>query len=352
MSIDVDRHNAAALLPEQLALLSGPLGTLASRQPSEVRVVSATFLRRGVHRLQLEGATCASVVVKRLPAKASQLERSVTDRWLPSVEMNGFGPPRRAAAGEGDGRYVWHVYDDLGPHGLDQGDVDPGRLGAAMNRLADLHASFARHPMLVEARFAAGDLGTHFYRNSVRDAARCVALLRPPAVQPSAEQCRVRDEVAELLSHLTEDEPDRVRLLTELAGPTTLVHGDLTRANVFVLPEPGGCRLIDWDHAGVGPCGFDISTHVAYYAPAQRRLVLNLYTQAMADRGFPFADDLDWDLLVRTFEAGRLANQIIWIALGILEGNAWGFRELADWRDALEAVDPGARRSEPEMDRA
>ena len=92
---------------------------------------------------------------------------------------------------------------------------------------------------------------------------------------------------------------------------------------------------------GVGPAGFDISTHVAYYPPAQRRFVLERYTQAMADRGFPFADDLDWDLLVATFEAGRLANQIIWVARGILEGNGWTFRELAAWRDALAAVVAG-----------
>lgn len=340
MNVDVEQAGTEVLGPEELALLSGPLSTLAGHRPADVKVLSATLLREGVHRLELEGATCRSVVVKRLRAKRAQLERRVTGRWLPTVGMDDVGPPRRATVGEPDGRHVWHVYDDLGRQGLDRPDVGPDCLEAAMDRLADLHASFAGHAMLPEPRFAAGDLGTYFYTNSVRDAARCVALLRPPTVSMSAQDESVRDAVEAHLSQLLDDEPRRVHLLREQAGPETLVHGDLTRANVFVLPGPEGprVRLIDWDHVGVGPAGFDISTHVAYYAADQRRLVLERYTAAMANRGFPFPDDLDWDLLVATFEAGRLANQVIWVALGIQEGNGWTFRELAAWRDALAAV--------------
>ena len=326
--------------PEQLALLSEPLGTLASHRPVDVVVTSATFLHQGVHRLELDGASCRSVVVKRLRAKRAQLERRVTGRWLPAAGMDGFGPPRRATIGEADGRHVWHVYDDLGAQGLDRPEVDRASLEAAMDRLATLHASFAGHAVLPEPRFAAGDLGAYFYTNSVRDAARCAALLCPPAVDMSAEDEAVRDAVRAHLSQLLDDEPRRVRLLQEQAGPETLLHGDLTRANVFVLSggEQPRVRLIDWDHVGVGPAGFDISTHVARYPAAQRAIVLERYAGAMADRGYPFHDDLDWELLVSTFEAGRLANQVIWVVLGILEGNGWTFRELAAWRDALGAV--------------
>ena len=343
MSTDVEPNGVEVLRADQLALLSGPLGTLAADGVSDVVVTSATCLREGVHRLRLVGATRSSVVVKRLRAKRAQLERRVTGRWLPAVGMGALGPPRLATIGEADGRHVWHVYDDLGLRGLDRDDVDSSCLEAAMDALAELHASFAGHGMLPEPRFAAGDLGAYFYANSVRDAARGVDLLRRSAVQVSAEDASVRDAVQAHLSDLLRDEPRRLRLLQEQSGPETLVHGDLTRANVFVLPGPERLhvRLIDWDHVGVGPAGFDISTHVAYYPPAQRRFVLERYTQAMADRGFPFADDLDWDLLVATFEAGRLANQIIWVARGILEGNGWTFRELAAWRDALAAVVAG-----------
>ena len=326
--------------PEQSELLSGPLRTLTARDGSEVGVVSVTCLREGVYRLGLDGATSATVVVKRLRAKRAQLERRVTGRWLPAVGMDTFGPPRRAAVGEADGRHVWHVYDDLGAWGLDGREIDSATIDVAMDRLADLHASFAGHPMLSEPRFAAGDLGAYFYTCSVRGALRCVDALQPPAVDLSPQEAAVRDTVRAHLARLQQEEPRRVRLIEDHGGPETLVHGDLTRANVFVLPGASGplVRLIDWDHVGVGPAGFDISTHVAYYGPAQRRLALERYTTAMAERGHPFRDDLDWDLLVATFEAGRLANQVIWVALGILEGNGWTFRELAAWADALAAV--------------
>lgn len=344
MTTDMEQRAPAVLTSEQLALLAEPLRTVAAPRTSGVRVMAATLLRTGVYQLRLEGADTASVVVKRLGATRAEVEWRLTERWLPAVGMDGLGPPRRATVGEADGRHVWHVYDDLGACGLDRDDVDPSRLEAAMEALADLHAAFAGHAMLPEPRFASGDLGAHFYAHSVRDAARCLDALRPPAVELSAQDASVRDAVRAQLSCLLRDEPSRIRLLQEQAGPETLVHGDLTRANVFVLPGSTRpqVRLIDWDHMGVGPATFDISTHVAHYPPDQRRLVLDRYTTAMADRGFPFADDLDWELLVRTFEAGRLANQIIWIALAILEGSPWGFRRLADWRDALAAVVPGS----------
>lgn len=325
--------------PEHLGLLSDSLAELARRGSSEVRVLSATSLREGVHRLRLEGATRDTVVVKRLGTRRSDLERRLTDRWLPGVGMDGLGPPRFAMVAEHDGRHVWHVYDDLGPGSLDREDVAEDRILAAMDRLAELHTSFAGHSLLAEPRFAAGDLGAWFYVNSVRDAARCVALLRPPEVRMSASERRARDAVQHLLSRLLEDEPRRVRLLST-AGPETLVHGDLTRANVFVGSAPEGLRacFIDWDHVGVAPAGFDISTHVAHYPPGLRKHVLDHYTRAMAQRGSPFADGLDWPLLMVTFEAGRLANQIIWIAQSILEGSRWGFQQLAWWSRALGAT--------------
>jgi hypothetical protein len=228
------------------------------------------------------------------------------------------------------------VYDDLGTHGLDRPDVGADVIERAMGRLADLHARFAGHLLLPEVRFAAGDLGAYFYTRSVRDAAATVDRMRPPHLHPSSAEAAVRDDVLARLQVLLDDEPARLRLLEERAGPETLVHGDLTRENVFVRGD--GVRFIDWDHVGVGPAAFDLSTHAAYYPPALRRLVVDRYTAAMAERGYPFPDDLDWDLLVDTFEAGRLANQLIWLSTGILEGTGETFDRLGDWGRALAAA--------------
>ena len=72
---------------------------------------------------------------------------------------------------------------------------------------------------------------------------------RPPA----AEEAAIRETVLAQLRKLIDDEPARVAVIEQLAGPETLVHGDLTRENVFFLGDgPGAVRLIDWDHVAVG----------------------------------------------------------------------------------------------------
>jgi hypothetical protein len=337
------RPVSGSLGPGALELLAGALGRLENGYSGAV-VAEAAEIRADVHRIGLAGSVHGSVIAKRIRSKRAQLERRVTDRWLPAAGLDGFGPPRLAAVAEGDGTFVWHLYEDLGPHGLDrEGTAEPA-VRRAMDRLADLHAGFAGHLMLPEARFAAGDLGAYFYTRSVRDAAATIERLRPPHLRPSKEEAAVRDAVLARLGMLLDDEPRRLELIEQMAGPETLVHGDLTRENVFVVHDgasPSHVRLIDWDHVGVAPAAFDLSTHVAHYPPAMRKVVLDAYTTAMADRGFPFAYDLDWSLLVSTFEAGRLANQLIWLSIGILEGNGWTFDGLADWARALAAsVDP------------
>lgn len=326
----------------ETALLLDPLNSL-SDNGHRVEVCSVTAIRGNVYRLALDGTRHRSVVVKRMQSPRSNLERQVTDRWLPAVAMDGFGPPRLLTVGDPDGRHSWHVYDDLGARGLDRPDADAASVAAATTRVAFMHAAIARSGLLPEVRFAACDMGVYFYTRSVRDALRSVERLHPPDVAMSADDEAVRDGVLDLLRPLAADEPRRRRMLERDAGPETLVHGDLTRANVFVTSENGAhrARLIDWERCGVGPAGFDISTHVAYYDDPLRQHALDSYTAAMADLGFPFRDDLDWDLLVSTFESGRLANQIIWVAMGIREGNGWTFSELAAWRDVLEIVASG-----------
>lgn len=332
----------SSLEPGALELLTAALGRLQDGYAGAV-MAGATELRHGVHRIELAGGTHGSVVAKRIHSRRAQLERRVTDRWLPAAGLAGFGPPRLATVAEPDGLFVWHLYEDLGQHGLDRESADETAVRRAMDRVADLHAAFAGHALLPEVRFAAGDLGAYFYTRSVRDAAATIERMRPPHLQPSDEEAAVRDAVLARLQALLDDEPARVALIENLAGPETLVHGDLTRENVFVLDDGNrqAVRLIDWDHVGVAPAGFDLSTHLAYYPPTLRKVVLDAYTTAMADRGFPFPVGLDWDLLVSTFEAGRLANQLIWLSIGILEGNGWTFDGLASWGRALAAsVDP------------
>ena len=58
-------------------------------------------------------------------------------------------------------------------------------------------------------------------------------------------------------------------------GRTVALHGDLWPSNLLVV-EKGEVRLIDWDHAGVGPATYDLSNMLM-------RLPVGLRLGALAD---------------------------------------------------------------------
>jgi hypothetical protein len=77
------------------------------------------------------------------------------------------------------------------------------------------------------------------------------------------------------------------------AGPQTLVHGDLRRANIAFLEE-GRVSLIDWEFAARGPAATDIAWHsllhfwaypVDQRAPEEREAELVEFYRAARARG-------------------------------------------------------------------
>src|SRR5207249_826009 len=71
-------------------------------------------------------------------------------------------------------------------------------------------------------------------------------------------------------------------------GPETLLHGDLWSINVFVIPTAHGprVRLIDWDHASVGPASYDLSTFLLRLPSQERSWVLEVYREEMSRAGW------------------------------------------------------------------
>lgn len=70
--------------------------------------------------------------------------------------------------------------------------------------------------------------------------------------------------------------------------PQTLVHGDLTPRNAGLDPR-GTLALIDWEHVGVGPVGFDLGTFVSLYrgfggsGELDEPAILETYGRALSD---------------------------------------------------------------------
>jgi hypothetical protein len=102
--------------------------------------------------------------------------------------------------------------------------------------------------------------------------------------------------------------------------------------------------LIDWDHAGVGPGTFDLSTLLMRLPVELRLRALTAYRDAggTAGHGHPARDELNF--LFETAECARLANCVVWPALEFWRnGEPWALERLAAierWFEALEPVLP------------
>jgi aminoglycoside phosphotransferase (APT) family kinase protein len=144
------------------------------------------------------------------------------------------------------------------------------------------------------------------------------------------------------LYYLREDAPRRVRAMEE-TGPEMLLHGDLWPQNVFVSMADGvpRARLIDWDHVGVGPFSYDLSTFLYRSAAEERLWLLGRYRAAAerAGRHLPGTEELN--LLFHTAESARFAHSILFDAMAVLnDGAAWAIERLMDYALWFETLRP------------
>ena len=301
-------------------------------QPRASRVFRLRFVINGQTR---------QVIVKRLKPEIGRRSELVEKRWLPAVGMSDNGPALLGTIVEPGGNCVWHVYDDLGPCELDVHRFDRESLSAAIKLVAELHMQFARHPLLGEVRLHGCDLGIQFYAANVRD-----AIYALEACQPSSQQTPVRDSLLQRLSTLRKELPERAEALGAWGGPETLLHGDLWAINVFVIPTAHGLhvRLIDWDHAAVGPASYDLSTFLLRLPPQERPWVLDLYRAEISRAGWCLPPMPMLNFLFETAEYARLANRIIWPAIALVQDRApWAWDCLAEvdqWFEDLAPVLP------------
>jgi hypothetical protein len=316
------------------------------RAPAHVAVDQAK-MKSGVYRLRCAvGETTRSFVAKRHDPDIGRRNELVARRWLPAVGLGASGPPLLAVAAEPDATAVWHLYEDLGDCGLDAAEADLSRVAPAVRTIARIHTRFAGHALIPEVRIWGGDLGSYFYTASVRDAVTALEslALRRRALVP--ERMALCDRLLIRLAGLRDEQPARAEALRCHGGDETLVHGDLWPMNVMVYAdEAAPCvRLIDWDHAAVGPVSYDLSTFVRRFPHRDRLAILHLYEEAIADAGWRLPAHKDLNFLFETHELGRIANRVIWPALAAYEQDAdWAYAELEEverWFEQLVPILP------------
>jgi len=248
-----------------------------------------------------------------------------------------------ASVAEASGLCVWHMYEDLGRHELDSRTPDREHVHAAIELIASMHTRFSGHPLLGEIRLHGGDYGIHFYQSNLRD-----SIYALKAWQPALSEVTLRENLLRRLNTLWDELPARKRALDQWGGPETLLHGDLWSINVFVIPTENGwhARLIDWDHAAVGPASYDLSTFLLRFPEEDRPWVLDLYRQSVSRAGWHLPSNRELNQLFETHEYARFANHIIWSATALaVDRTTWGVEHLTEimrWFEKFRPVLPDA----------
>jgi hypothetical protein len=334
-------HATTPLPPPEVVELAGDVlgGTGES-----LRLVSHEPLKKSVQRLCFETRTGpASVVVKRLTAHRARANQLVAERWLPAGGLGWACPRLRGIVHEPAGPAVWHIYEDVAGSGLDCGLPDPQRVSPMVELIVALHTRFAGHALLPECRKQGGELGMDFYNSEV---ARSVCVLEsigslgPPLAR---EQAALGDRLLRRVRRLHGERHARALQFQTWGGPDTLLHGDLWTTNTLVEERSDGLqpRLIDWDHVGVGPVAYDLSTFLYRFPAEHRPWILGRYREAAARRGWQLPDDSTLNLLFETAEYARYACCLAEAALAASRGEHWGFEqmeEIESWFASLEPV--------------
>jgi len=304
-------------------------------------------IKSGVYRLRcaLDGTT-RSFVAKRLDPDIALRNELVARRWLPALGLGDSGPPLLAVAAERDASSVWHLYDDLGDSELGAANADFSRVAAAVAAIAEIHTRFVGHALLPECRLWGGDLGISFYSSSVRDAITSLESARARKGRLGLQDSALCERLLARLDGLLGELAPRAEALTRHGGPETLLHGDLWRTNVMVAADGATTRvrLIDWDHAAVGPFSYDLSTFLSRFPPGERTAILRLYEEEVRRAGWALPPAAELNGLFETAELARIANRVIWPALAAWEHDApWvlpALEEVERWFDRLAPLLP------------
>jgi ATP-binding cassette subfamily B protein len=322
---------------------------LVAGPDDHARLLVHESIKRSVYRLRFEvHAGEASVIVKRLSGRIARANELVADRWLPAVGLEWACPGLRGVVHERSGPKVWHIYEDVGGSGLDKTPPDPARVVPVVELIADLHTRFAGHALLPQCRKHGGELGIGFFGAHVArsiDGLKSIGSFGPSL---SREEAQLRDRLLDRLERLYAEREERASLFEQCGGPNTLLHGDLWLSNTLVARQADGfqARLIDWDHVGMGPVTYDLSTFLYRLAPEHRPWILTQYREAAARRGWQLPDDSTLNLLFETAECARYACNLGDAALAASRRESWGFPMMAEietWFDDLEPVLPADR---------
>src|SRR5207247_9072085 len=175
------------------------------------------------------------------------------------------------------------------------------------------------------------DLGRAVCAANVGDGIR--GLERRSGEHAAGELRSLGDRLLRWMYPLAVEMPSRAHVLKDAGGPDTILHGDLWRHNAFATLSAGVVRvqLIDWDHVGVGPLAYDLSTFLMRFPSAERPWILDRYRDTLSLAGLRLPSEHELNMLFETAADARVANPDSCAPLAWLhDGADWVLIELAE----------------------
>jgi len=316
----------------RLAELHRRLMSLCGSPLAPTRGIECRKLARAVHRVILttQGAT-KTFIVKRLRSGIAKRDKLVAGSWLPAVGLDGRGPPLLDSC-SADESHTWHIYEDLGNTALDGRIASARELETAIRLIATVHRRFASHPVLEQCRASGKDLSARFYCANIENSIRALQALDPRTATMRNGGLDVRDRLLYRLQTLQQEQQFRIAQLTEYGGPETLLHGDLWPMNVLLTPgqNDSHARIIDWDHAGLGPPVYDLSNFLSRVSKKHRLTLLDIY-RGEIEAVWSLPDTELLNELFNTCQYARLASVALSPALELSNTDEqWALDELRE----------------------
>jgi ATP-binding cassette subfamily B protein len=244
----------------------------AGSAPAHIEHVVRPTRKRQVYRLNEAGPQGSPLVAKRSPASTARVERLIYEQALPNI---GVSAPHYGGSQDGGDDTAWIFLEDVSATSEPFSSEDPSHRAAASIWLGELHVAAAGLDLasvLPEAGLARYLEHLHSARSRIREN------WNNPALE-------LNDLVIlrRILSRLDEIEGcwPLVEGLCE-GAPSTLVHADFQRKNLFVQQGGDHLRLlpIDWEVAGWGLTAVDLSPATGW----RPRIDLGIYTSIVKDR--------------------------------------------------------------------
>lgn len=325
----------------RLAELRRRLISLCGSPCAPARDIECRKLARAVHRVILttDGGT-RTFIVKRLRSGIAKRDKMIAGTLLPAVGLHGRGPPLLDSC-PADESHTWHIYEDLGNTALDERIATPRQLETAIRLIATVHRKFASHPLLGQCRASGKDLSAQFFCVNIDDSIRALQSLDLRTTSMRNGGLNVRDSLLFRLQKLQREQRFRTARLTEYGGPETLLHGDLWPMNVLLTSgqTDAHARLIDWDHAGVGPPVYDLSNFLSRVSKKHRLWLLDIY-RAEIECVWRLPDTGLLNELFNTCQYARLASVTLSPTLELIRTDEqWALDELREVDSWFEYID-------------